>query len=215
MPYVEIKNGEHYCSLCWKDATEGHFSSAKHQRKVAWWVQHEGPRYGLVPGEASSTPAQIQQPNAEVRDIIALETEPWIILRSRGGDDVPYCTLCNKFAEEEHLLSSMHQTRRKYPQCYGYNAASPPAPPQGPTSDFPPPPQGPPPEPKPVYYSSPSVCPPSVCPPPQDTTTWSQVFSVPPPGRMEFSVPPPLPPKASQLLLSQCPPLKSENLIWV
>jgi len=86
-------------------------------------------------------------------------------------------------------------------------------PPRDHGEDVPPPP---PPKAK-TPFPTPKM-PPVDCPPPQDITTWSQVFSVPPqaaPREHGEVVPPPPPPKARKLLLSQCPPLKSENLIWV
>lgn len=121
-PYIEIREGEHYCTLCQKWATETHVQSSAHRRKAEWYARE----YGIAPVVTNTrpvaTPLQApQQRTDNVHDLGFLVSEPWIIpQRSPQEEPYPYCTLCSSYATEGHLRSEKHQQRRQWPASYGW-----------------------------------------------------------------------------------------------
>ena len=131
-PYYVLRDGELFCTLCEKWATDNHVLCQKHKNKVYWYhrqvhqstYQVEGPSCSSQDGRGSALVA-VPSPAGSVRTGVSQQfpDQPWIVERIYDpvtATSFPFCELCDKWADENHLASDKHMRRADYPESYGY-----------------------------------------------------------------------------------------------
>lgn len=97
-PWIAMKDGQHYCTLCKCFATEAHLESAKHLRRV----------------ELNNT-RHVLEDNlvAQVADL------PYVgFKKDDSGIEWPWCLLCKSWCDHGHLTSKKHEKRASNWQEY-------------------------------------------------------------------------------------------------
>eukprot|EP00429_Kryptoperidinium_foliaceum_P036010 CAMPEP_0176168946 /NCGR_PEP_ID=MMETSP0120_2-20121206/86476_1 /TAXON_ID=160619 /ORGANISM="Kryptoperidinium foliaceum, Strain CCMP 1326" /LENGTH=497 /DNA_ID=CAMNT_0017506685 /DNA_START=17 /DNA_END=1510 /DNA_ORIENTATION=- len=127
-PWIELREGAEYCTLCWAYATEGHLESAKHIQRV----QHQQGRM-IAPAQlagieqsspSSATPAALGA--APVAPVICSRAIPQVppdwgspeFYEWKDDRDWFWCKLCGKTADESHVYSKKHRNRMLDPGPY-------------------------------------------------------------------------------------------------
>jgi len=119
--WMEIREGQEFCKLCWNYATEGHILSSKHQKRVAHLHRYEG----VQPlTDAAAPPSMIAGAAPAVAPMLA---SPPVLPSSWGNPDfyewkpesqTLWCKLCYKNADESHVYSIKHQQRASTPESF-------------------------------------------------------------------------------------------------
>lgn len=127
--YLEIREGERYCTLCNQWATDEHLGSKRHLNKKWWWdCQEQNSGAASSAAEPSQMSSSGMYPNP-------LELPPGYgnpaFYKWNSEQGKYYCLLCGSFAEEAHVSSVRHKQRAETPQYYlnvdGMQALYPPA----------------------------------------------------------------------------------------
>jgi len=182
--YIEIGADGEYCKLCGKYATEEHILSAHHQRKLAYHnmaaldigaICNISSSSSCCNGSSSSnflsctsniTQAALPAPAVQSAAVAPMPPSQPVLPSSWGNRDFYewkpeagcyWCKLCNKNADESHLISMQHHQRSCNASVVGIAAddsvdmaklRAPPLPPPPPKpTGGPPPPLGEPPTP--------------------------------------------------------------------
>jgi hypothetical protein len=106
--YVMRKpNGDWWCLLCRKCATDEHFTGHLHLGRVKepeWYMTHnaqmDGDQVALNPTNGRNTVAN-QPPGVVVK-------------KEQGGEFFDYCSLCDAYIDDGHLNGKKHKTRLQY-----------------------------------------------------------------------------------------------------
>jgi len=99
-PWLEVKGGFDWCSLCQVFATDGHLSSDRHLRKVEWRE--------CMGGDAAAWHDPAQGPPRSWGDPTQFE---W-----RGG--WWWCRICSQWADGFHVEGKRHQRRAPWAEWY-------------------------------------------------------------------------------------------------
>ena len=109
-PWMTVKEGAEYCTLCWVYATEAHLASARHQRRLAYFEHRVG---------ATQLPALTCGASYEWK---ADEVPPdWgnpTFYKWQAGRGCFWCKLCWKNVDDPHVYSQKHQQRMRHPEPF-------------------------------------------------------------------------------------------------
>ena len=135
-PWMEIRRGWRYCTVCQNYATEPHVASAKHQRRLWYFEQEFGATQpsALTCG-AAGPPAPGACAAAGSNTEVPAGRAP-IVHQLWKADEVPpkwgnpavyewkdelhcwWCKLCWKCADNAHVYSDKHQNRMRHPEWF-------------------------------------------------------------------------------------------------
>lgn len=99
-PWIELKDGFEWCTLCRLFATHGHLASERHQRRVEW-CECEGSEAYSWPDPSNGPPQSWGDP----------EQFEW-----RGG--WWWCRVCSQWADGFHVEGKRHQRRAPWADWY-------------------------------------------------------------------------------------------------
>eukprot|EP00747_Dinoflagellata_sp_TGD_P185108 gnl/TRDRNA2_/TRDRNA2_41418_c0_seq1.p1 gnl/TRDRNA2_/TRDRNA2_41418_c0~~gnl/TRDRNA2_/TRDRNA2_41418_c0_seq1.p1 ORF type:complete len:634 (+),score=94.03 gnl/TRDRNA2_/TRDRNA2_41418_c0_seq1:149-1903(+) len=163
--FLEVRDGQEYCTLCFQFATEEHLRSSRHQSRLAWQTPSapppavmngvEGAHMPVAqppPGPYYCMPAALPPPAPSA---VPRPPDNWgnpNFFEWRPQNSAFWCRLCWKYADDNHVTSQKHVGRTVYPDSYlgcdpigGEGGQAPPPPPpqsysRTPISSGPPPP---------------------------------------------------------------------------
>lgn len=114
-PWIELRDGWEFCTLCWSWWTEGHDASEKHRKRVLWYQEAQNPTPAAPVVEIQPTAA-----NRTYSDPTYFNPDwgPPYCFEWRPADMCWYCKLCWKTADDSHCNSRKHLSRVQYPEMY-------------------------------------------------------------------------------------------------
>lgn len=106
--YVMRKpNGDWWCLLCRKCATDEHFTGHLHTSRLQqpdWYLTHNA--------QMDGDPAALSANSG--RQTVANQPAGVVVKREQGGELFDYCSLCDAYIDDGHLNGKKHQTRLDY-----------------------------------------------------------------------------------------------------
>ncbi|CAK0831364.1 unnamed protein product, partial [Prorocentrum cordatum] len=106
-PWIQMKDGYHFCLLCHTFATDGHLASERHHRRVEW---HEW--WG---SEEQLSQLRVQDQHGEQKGPPASWGSPEYFVWREGWW---WCRVCSQWGTLEHVQGRRHQRRLQWAEWY-------------------------------------------------------------------------------------------------
>lgn len=132
--WLEVHDGEHYCTLCHAYATDAHLRGAKHLRRLSWWQWQPDQGWESWKGgdpwlSRPSLPgaAQGSSPTADDQRLAGPLPEAGEEAPPEWWGDARFysycegwwrCRLCSSWADDKHVTSQKHRRRAQHPGYY-------------------------------------------------------------------------------------------------
>lgn len=122
-PWMELRDGSEYCTLCGAYATHGHLASERHSKRLEWYNAESSPSTG-----ASAAPAVSSFASAFPPVMAAQQPGPGSPPPAHWGDPRHFefqpdqgwwrCRLCQCWADDSHIMGQKHQKRIEWADYY-------------------------------------------------------------------------------------------------